>query len=79
MNYNYTLKYRTFDSLLEDVRADLRSFSTDGVIDPAQLIKVAMKVNYDLGLRIYSTKEVVLELCNVVWFMYYSRCCTTRY
>jgi len=62
MNYNYTIKYRTFDSLLEDVRADLRSFSTDGVIDPAQLIKVAMKVNYDLGLRVYSTKEVVLEV-----------------
>lgn len=62
MDYNYTLKYRTFESLLEDVRNDLRSFSTDGVIDPSQLIKIAMKVNYDLGLRVYQTKEVVLEV-----------------
>jgi len=62
MDYNYTLKYRTFESLLEDVRNDLRSLSTDGVIDPSQLIKIAMKVNYDLGLRVYQTKEVVLEV-----------------
>lgn len=62
MDYNYTLKYRTFESLLEDVRNDLRSLSTDGVIEPSQLIKVAMKVNYDLGLRIYKTKELVLEV-----------------
>lgn len=62
MDYNYTLKYRTFDSLLEDVRTDLRSLATDGVIDPAQLIKVAMRVNYDLGLRVYKTKEKVLDV-----------------
>ncbi|MEY4332814.1 MAG: hypothetical protein RLZZ196_1552 [Bacteroidota bacterium] len=62
MNYNYTLKYRSFDSLLEDVRTDLRSIATDGVIEPAQLIKIAMKVNYDLGLRIQMTKEKVLEI-----------------
>ena len=62
MDYNYTLKYRTFDSLLEDVRTDLRSLATDGVIDPAQLIKVAMRVNYDLGLRIQKTKERLLTV-----------------
>jgi hypothetical protein len=62
MNYNYTLKYRTFTSLLEDVRTDLKSLTTDGVIDPSQLIKVAMRVNYDLGLRIYMTKERVLTI-----------------
>jgi len=63
MNYNYTLKYKKFDSLLEDVKLDLRSLATDGTIDPAQLIKVALRVNYDLGLRIYMTKERVLEVC----------------
>lgn len=63
MNYNYTLKFRTFDSLLEDVKLDLRSLATDGTIDPAQLIKVATRINYDLGLRIHMTKEVVLEVC----------------
>jgi hypothetical protein len=63
MNYNYTLKYRTFESLLEDVKLDLRSLATDGTVDPAQLLKVAIRVNYDLGLRIYMTKERVLEVC----------------
>lgn len=62
MNFNYTLKYRTFTSLLEDVRTDLKSLTTDGVIDPSQLIKVAMRVNYDLGMRIYMTKERVLTI-----------------
>ena len=62
MNYNYTLKYRTFNSLLEDVRIDLKSLTTEGSIDPAQLFKVAMRVNYDLGLRVAMTKEVVLTI-----------------
>jgi hypothetical protein len=34
MNYNYTLKYRTFESLLEDVKLDLKSLVTDGSVDP---------------------------------------------
>ena len=63
MNFNYTLKYRTFDSLLEDVKIDLKALATDTTIDPSQLYKVAMRVNYDLGLRIYMTKERVLEVC----------------
>jgi hypothetical protein len=60
MNYNYTLKYRTFESLLEDVKVDLKSLTTDGSIDASQLIKVATRINYDLGLRIYMTKERLL-------------------
>jgi len=63
MEYNYTLKYRTFDSLLEDVKVDLRNLASDTSIEPAQLIKVAQRVNYDLGLRINMTKETVLEIC----------------
>lgn len=62
MDYNYTLKYRSFDSLLEDVKMDLRNLSADTSIEPAQLIKVARKCNYDLGLRIQKTKETVLEI-----------------
>jgi hypothetical protein len=62
MNYNYTLKYRTFESLLEDVKIDLRTLTLENRIDPAQLIKVAMRVNYDLGLRINVTKETILEV-----------------
>jgi hypothetical protein len=63
MDYNYTLKYRTFDSLLEDVKMDLRNLSADTSIEPGQLIKVARKCNYDLGLRIQRTGEKVLEIC----------------
>jgi hypothetical protein len=62
MNYNYTLKYRTFESLLEDVKVDLKSLTTDGSIDASQLIKVATRINYDLGLRIYMTKERLLHV-----------------
>lgn len=62
MNYNYTLKYRTFESLLEDVKLDLKSLVTDGSVDPSQLIKVATRINYDLGLRIYMTKERLLTV-----------------
>lgn len=63
MDYNYTLKYRTFDSLLEDVKMDLRNLAADTSIEPGQLIKIARKCNYDLGLRIQKTSELVLEVC----------------
>ena len=55
-------KYRTFDQLYEDVSIDFASFTLEGMVDPAQLIKVATKVNYDLGLKIHRTKEVVLDI-----------------
>ena len=64
MDFNYTLKYRTFDQLLEDVTIDLNTFALENMIEPQQLIKVARKVNYDLGLRINQQKEVVLEICH---------------
>jgi len=62
MDFNYTLKYRTFDDLLNDVSIDFTSFFLDGSIEPQQLIKVAKKVTYDLGLRINMTKEVILDV-----------------
>ena len=55
-------KYRTFDSLMEDVSIDFSSYALDGMIDSAQLIKVATRVNYDLGIRIHRTKQVVLDI-----------------
>ncbi len=64
MDYNYTLKYRTFESLLEDVKMDLKNFTLEGRISPEQLFKVAMRVTYDLGLRINMTKHAVLPLKN---------------
>lgn len=59
---NTELKYRTFDELLYEVGTDFVIYNNENLIEPAQLIKVAQKVNYDLGLRIHGTKEKILEL-----------------
>jgi hypothetical protein len=64
MDFNYTLKYRTFDQLLEDVTIDLNSFALESMIEPQQLIKLAKRVNYDLGLRLNQTKEIILDVCH---------------
>ena len=55
-------KYRTFDQLLEDVSIDFSSYSLEGMIEPQQLIKVATRVNYDLGLRIHRSKQTILDI-----------------
>ena len=52
MDFNYTLRYRTFDSVLEDVSIDFNTLALENMIEPQQLIKLAKKLNYDLGLRI---------------------------
>jgi len=62
MSYNYTLKYRTFEQLLSDVQVDFQNLSLQNMIEPQQLIKVAKRINYDLGLRVYMTKETLLEV-----------------
>lgn len=62
MSNNYTLQYRTFDTLMADVNSDLPKYHLGDHIQPHQLIKIANKVSYDLGLRIYQTKQVLLEL-----------------
>lgn len=62
MDFNYTLKYRTFDQLLHDVLIDFSLFSLENMIEPQQLIKLVKKINYDLGLRINQTKEVILDV-----------------
>ena len=55
-------KYRTFDQLLNDVTIDFRTYALEGMIEPQQLIKVALRVNYDLGIRINRTKDTVIEV-----------------
>jgi hypothetical protein len=62
MSYNYSLQYRTFDDLLADVSTDFRKYKLNDHIFPEDLIKIARKVNYDLGLRINQTREVVLDV-----------------
>lgn len=56
------IQYRTFDQLLDEVVTDFVIYNNEGMIEPAQLIKVAQRVNYDLGLRIHGTKEKVLDI-----------------
>ena len=58
------VKYKTFDQLLDEVIVDFHSFNLEGMIDPQQMLKVAIRVNYELGLRINQTKDVVLEIEN---------------
>ena len=55
-------QYRTFNQLMEDVSIDFSNYALEGMIEPQQLIKVATRVNYDLGLRIHRTKEVVIDI-----------------
>jgi hypothetical protein len=62
MKFNYTLKYRTFDNLIDDVMVDFKSYTLEDMIEPATLITVVRKMNYELGLRIHKTNEVVLEI-----------------
>ena len=59
---NTELKYRTFDELLYEVGTDFVIYNNENLIEPAQLIKVAQRVNYDLGLRIHGTKEKMLDI-----------------
>jgi hypothetical protein len=62
MDFNFTLRYRTFDQLLDDVMIDFQKYSLENMIEPQTLIKVVKKINYDLGLRINQTKEVILDI-----------------
>jgi len=55
-------KYRTFTQLIEDVSIDFSTYALEGMIEPQQLIKVATRVNYDLGMKIHRTKEVVIDV-----------------
>jgi hypothetical protein len=64
MDFNYTLKYRTFDQLLEDVTIDLHTFALENMIEPQTLIKLVRKINYDLGLRINQQTEIILEVAH---------------
>lgn len=56
------LQYRTFDDLLDSVKIDLRSLDLEGLIDPQQLLKVAIKVNYELGLKVNPSRSKAIEI-----------------
>jgi hypothetical protein len=58
------IQYRTFDDLLDSVKIDLKGVDLEGMIESQELIKVAMKINRELGLKIHSNKETCLEIHN---------------
>jgi len=62
MATKYNLKYRSFETLMADVTDDLELFEAEGFIDPSKYIKVAKKINADLGIDIQQEKEVLLEV-----------------
>lgn len=55
-------KYKTFDQLLSEVSIDFSNYELEGMIEPQQLIKVAARVNYDLGLRIQTSKQTIIDI-----------------
>ena len=59
---NTVVKYKTFDELLDEVKVDFHVYNIEGMIEPGQLIKVAQRINYDLGLRIHTEKQKILEI-----------------
>jgi len=56
------IQYRTFDELLDAVRIDIPTHDLEGVIEPAQLIKIAAKVSYQLGLKINPSRSKMITL-----------------
>ncbi len=62
MAINYTLKYRTFQSLVDEVALDMAKYIDQNQLGTQELVKVARRCNYELGLRIYKTKEAILDI-----------------
>jgi len=57
-----SIETRTFDELMADVSVDLYTYNNEGMIDASQLLKTAIRINHELGLKIHRTKEVVLDV-----------------
>ena len=56
------LKYRTYEQLLAEIQSDFKKLYLQDYINPQEFIKVAKRCNYELGLRVFKTKEAVLEV-----------------
>lgn len=59
---NTELKYRTYDQLLAEIQSDFKRYYLEDFINPQEFIKVARKCNKELGLKIFKTKQVVLDV-----------------
>jgi len=66
MKYDYKIKYRTLDQVLNSVADDWSNYDTENYVDQSQLIRVIRRVNSQLGLRITKTKETIVPFENYV-------------
>ena len=60
------LKYITFDQLMASVESDIDKFTDEGYVNRALYIKEIRKVNADLGLKINTEREAMLEVKDYV-------------
>ena len=56
------LQYRTFDELVDSVKIDIPTMDLENMIEPAQLLKVAARVSYDLGLKVNPLRSKTIEV-----------------
>jgi hypothetical protein len=61
---NQELQYRTFEDLMDSVRTDFKTLDLEGMIEDQELIKIALKINAELGLRVNPNKQGIFELSN---------------
>jgi hypothetical protein len=61
---NTSLKYKTFEQLVNSVTTDLQLLYLENFIRPADLIKVATKINREFGLIINTSKPQLLNVCD---------------
>lgn len=47
---------------MAEAKSDFKKYALEDLIDEQDMVKVARRVNYDLGLRINKTYEVILEV-----------------
>jgi|BioPla2DNA2_1021312.scaffolds.fasta_scaffold18504_4 hypothetical protein len=58
------IEYRTYEQLLDSVKLDFYTYDIENMISNQTLIKVAQKINRELGLKIHPSKGKVIDLVN---------------
>lgn len=56
------LSYRTFDELYDSATSDLKMYDLENMTTRFDLIKVAKRINSDLGIRITQPKHKIIEV-----------------
>lgn len=64
MPHKKELSYRTFEELLDAVRGSMPKQDINGFIDEGELIPIAQKINKQLTVSIYQSKEDVFTIDN---------------